>query len=150
MAQTFKNLPAMQETWIWSLGQEDPLEKKGMATHSRIMAWRIPRTEEPGGLQSMVWQRELDMTEQLTHTTILEAFFFFFYKMYMGNGILWIGKPGMLQSMGLQRVGHDWLNKNKIGYKDLEFKKRILCSWFVSHQPIVVSFICGNDHTLER
>ena len=47
-----KNLPAMQETWIRSLGREDPLEK-GMATHSSILAWRIPGTEEPGGLQSM-------------------------------------------------------------------------------------------------
>ena len=47
---------------------------------------------------------ESDMTEQLTHTTILEAFL---YKMYMRHGILWIGKLGVLQSMGLQRVGHD-------------------------------------------
>jgi len=46
---TVKNLPAMQETWVQSLGQEDPLEK-GMATHSSILAWRIPWTEEPGGL----------------------------------------------------------------------------------------------------
>ena len=52
MAQTVKNLPAMQETWVQSLGQEDPLEK-GMVTHSRIVAWRIPWTEEPSGLQSM-------------------------------------------------------------------------------------------------
>ena len=44
-----KNLPAMQETWVWSLGQEDPLEKE-MATHNSIIAWRIPWTEEPGGL----------------------------------------------------------------------------------------------------
>ena len=44
-----ENLPAMQETWVQSLGQEDPLEK-GMATHSGILAWRIPLTEEPGGL----------------------------------------------------------------------------------------------------
>ena len=49
MAQTVKRLPAMQETWVQSLGQEDPLEK-GMATHSSILAWRIPLTEEPGGL----------------------------------------------------------------------------------------------------
>ena len=47
-----KNLPAMQETRVRSLGGEDPLEE-GMATHSRIVAWRIPRTEESGGLQSM-------------------------------------------------------------------------------------------------
>ena len=46
----------MQETQVWSLGQEDPLEK-GMATHSSILAWRIPRTEESGGLQSMELQR---------------------------------------------------------------------------------------------
>ena len=51
-----KNLPAMQEPWVRSLGQEDPLEK-GMATHSSILAWRIPRIEEAGGLQSMGLQR---------------------------------------------------------------------------------------------
>ena len=56
VAQTVTNPPAMQETRILSLGQEDPLEK-GMATHSSILAWRIPWTEEPGGLQSMGWQR---------------------------------------------------------------------------------------------
>ena len=50
----------MQETWIQSLGQEEPLEKE-IATHSSILAWRIPRTEELGRLQSMGWQ-ELDMT----------------------------------------------------------------------------------------
>ena len=50
MAQTVKNLPAMQETGVQSLGWEAPLEK-GMATHSGILAWRIPWTEEPGGLQ---------------------------------------------------------------------------------------------------
>ena len=52
MAQMVKNLPAMQEMWVRSLGGEGPLEK-GMATHSTILAWRIPWTEEPGGLQSM-------------------------------------------------------------------------------------------------
>ena len=51
-----KNPPAMQETWVQSLGWEDPLEK-GMATHSSILAWRIPWTEEPVGLQSMGLQR---------------------------------------------------------------------------------------------
>ena len=56
MAQVVKNLPAMQETRVQSLGQEDPLEK-GMATHSSILAWEIPWTEEPGGLQSMGLQR---------------------------------------------------------------------------------------------
>ena len=56
VAQLVKNLSAMQETWVQSLGREDPLEKE-MATHSSILAWRIPWTEEPGGLQSMGSQR---------------------------------------------------------------------------------------------
>ena len=56
MAQMVKNMPAMWETQVQSLGQEDPLEK-GMATHSSILAWRIPWTEEPGGLQYMGLQR---------------------------------------------------------------------------------------------
>ena len=56
MAQMVKNLPAVQETWVQSLGEEDPLEK-GMATHSSILAWKIPWTEESGGLQSMGSQR---------------------------------------------------------------------------------------------
>ena len=51
-----KNLPAMQETRVQSLGREDPLEE-GMATHSSILAWQIPRVEEPGRLQSMGSQR---------------------------------------------------------------------------------------------
>ena len=56
VAQTIKNLPAIQETRVWFLCQEDPLEK-GMAPHSSVLAWQIPRTEEPGGLQSMQSQR---------------------------------------------------------------------------------------------
>ena len=56
VSQMLKNLPAMQETQIRSLGWEDPLEKE-MAIHSSILAWRIPQTEEPGGLQSMGLQR---------------------------------------------------------------------------------------------
>ena len=67
-----KNLPAMQETQIQSLGWEDPLEK-GMATHSSILAWSIPWTEEAGGLQSMGSQRA-GQTEQL-------HFHFFAFKM---------------------------------------------------------------------
>jgi len=50
----------MQETWLWPLGREDPLEK-GMATHSSILPWKIPWAEEPGSLQSMELQKELDM-----------------------------------------------------------------------------------------
>ena len=61
MAQRLKRLPAMQETWVRSLGREDLLEKE-TATHSSILAWRIPWTEEPGGLQSTL---ESDTTERL-------------------------------------------------------------------------------------
>ena len=66
-----KNPPAMQETWIGSLNWEDPLEEE-MSTHSSILAWKIPWTEEPGGLQSM----------------------------------------------GLQRVGHDWATEQRFGTDD--------------------------------
>ena len=60
VAQRVKNLPAMEETWVQSLGQEDLLEK-GMATHSRVLAWRIPWTEEPGRLLSL--ESQSDSTE---------------------------------------------------------------------------------------
>ena len=62
MAQMVKNLPVMQETWVRSLGQEDPLEK---AVHSSILAWRIPWTEKPW--RASPWGcKELDMTKELT------------------------------------------------------------------------------------
>ena len=66
MAQMVKNLPAMQEAWVQSLGQEDLLEK-GMATHSSILAFRIPWIEEPGSyIQSSPWGlKELDTTNRL-------------------------------------------------------------------------------------
>ena len=64
VAQMVKNLPAMWETWVRSLGWEDPLEKE-VATHSRILVWRIPWTEEPSSL-SPCDRIESDMTEQLT------------------------------------------------------------------------------------
>ena len=59
MAQSVENPPAVQEIWVQSLGQEDPLEK-GMATYSRILAWEIPWTEDPGGLQTTGSQKTLD------------------------------------------------------------------------------------------
>ena len=67
-ASLVKNLPAMHETWVRFLSKEDPLEKE-MATHSSIFAWRIPWTEEPGGLQSMGSQRfGHDRVTKHTHT----------------------------------------------------------------------------------
>ena len=73
-----KNPPAVQETEVRSLGWEDPLEK-GIAIHSSILAWRIPWTEEPGGLQSMSI-KELNTTEQLTLFSVI----------YLNNLILMI------------------------------------------------------------
>ena len=68
VAQTVKNPPAMQETWVQSLGLEDPLEKD-MVIHSSILAWRILWTQEPGGLQSMGLQKAgHDWATNITHT----------------------------------------------------------------------------------
>ena len=71
VVQTVKNPSAMQETQVQSLSWEDPLEK-GMATHSSILAWRIPWTEEPGGVFSSWSHKKSDTTEQLnTHTNTM-------------------------------------------------------------------------------
>ena len=76
-----KNVPAIQETQemqVWSLGQEDPLEE-GVATHSSILAWRIPWTEEPGGLQSMGLQRvRYDLAIEHARTSICLSIVFNF------------------------------------------------------------------------
>ena len=72
VAQMLKRLPAMREIWVWSLGLEDPLEKE-MATHSSILAWRIPWTDEPGGLQSTGSQSRIwlsDFTFTLTFVSL--------------------------------------------------------------------------------
>ena len=127
-----KNLPAMQEPQVWSLDWEDPLEED-IATHSGILAWRIPWTEEPGGLQSMGLQRA-------EHDWVASTFTLGFpgpqkvknqpamcetqvwslgredpleKEMATHSSILaweipWTEKPSGLQSMGLQRVGHYW------------------------------------------
>ena len=82
VAQMVKNLPAIWETWIWSPGWEDPLEK-GMATDYSILAWTVPRTEEPGRLQSMVSQRV-----GYDWATSLSLFFCLFVFHLMGRGEL--------------------------------------------------------------
>ena len=66
VAQSVKNLPVMLETWVQCLDQEDSLEKE-MGTHSSILTWRIPWTQEPGRLQSM-GHKEPDMTERISRT----------------------------------------------------------------------------------
>ena len=100
------NLLEMQETWVQSLVQEDSLEK-GTATHSSILAWRIPWTEEPGGLQPMRSQTvEHDWTTFTFHFHALEK------EMAAHSSILaWripgTREPGRLPSMGLHRVRHN-------------------------------------------
>ena len=82
VAKTIKNLPAMQETWVRSLGQKDPLGK-GMATHSSILTWRIPWTEEPGGLHSMGSQSVRHSWATNTFTLFLFfAVVFFYYLVF--------------------------------------------------------------------
>ena len=76
MAQTVKNLPVMQETWLRSLDQEDPLEK-GMATYSSILAWKIPWTEE-GGYRP--WVRQQSDTTEHAHTRPLMAVTLLFFR----------------------------------------------------------------------
>ena len=70
MTQKVKNLPVLQKIWVWYLGKEDALEKE-MANHSSILAWRMPWTEEPGGLQSM-GHKELDTTKWLMLLLIVQ------------------------------------------------------------------------------
>ena len=84
VAQTIKNLLAMRETLIWSLGQEDPLVK-GMTTHSSILAWRIPWTEDLGGPQSMGSQR-------VGHNWATNTFFFFFFSPEAKGCVCFAGK----------------------------------------------------------
>ena len=105
MAQTGKCLPAVRETWVQSLGQEDPLEKE-MATHSSTLAWKIPWTEETGRLQSMGSLRVGHDFTFTFHFHALEK------EMATHSSVLaWripgMGEPGGLPSMGLHRVGHD-------------------------------------------
>ena len=78
VSQMVKNLPAMQETGVQSLGCEDPLEKR-MATHSSILAWRIPWTEEPGRLQPMGSQSQIQLSDY-------QHFHFHHYLMSQGKG----------------------------------------------------------------
>ena len=101
-----KHLPAMQETWVRSLGQEDPLEKE-MATHSSVLAGRIPGKGEPGGLPSMGSHRVGHDWSDLTCMYALEK------EVSTHSSILaWripgTEEPGGLPSMGSHRVRHDW------------------------------------------
>ena len=111
---SIKNPPEMQETWVQYLGWEDPLEKE-MATHSSIVSWEIPWTEEPSRLQSMGWQRVrpgLAMKKQHLHkaypntiSTCLEKEMAT-HSSVLTQRILGTEEPGRLLSIGLHRVRH--------------------------------------------
>ena len=100
IAQSVKNLPAVQETWALSLGWEDPLEKE-MATHSSILAWKIPWTEEPGGLQSMgsqkSWNNWATNTSTSTHLMIIQWKWQICWR-------IWIWKTECLKNYGWRLV----------------------------------------------
>ena len=136
MAHMVKKLPAVWETWVWSLGWEDPLEE-GLATHSNILAWRISWMEEPGRLQSMASQRVgHDWPQKQQHTYMWSFLAAQMVKslpamqetwvsslgqvdplekgMATFSSILtwripWTEESGGLQSMGSQRVWHNWM-----------------------------------------
>ena len=72
MAQKVKRLPAMWETWVRSLGQEDPLEKE-LATHFSTLAWKIPWTEEPSRLQSMGSQSQTRLNDFTSHIPVVHT-----------------------------------------------------------------------------
>ena len=101
-----KNLPAMQETGVWSLGWEDPLEEE-MVTCPSILTWRIPWTEEPGGLRSMGSQRVGHDWNDVTCRHALEKEMAT-HSSDLAWRILWTEELGGLLSMGSHRVGHDW------------------------------------------
>ena len=100
VAQTVKNLPARWETQVWSLGQEDALEK-GLATHSGILAWRIPWTEEPGGLCSMsCWTEEPGgprvRRNWATNITLCDRIWCVFWNLYQASHLtLWCSSASL-------------------------------------------------------
>ena len=155
----------MQETWVQSLGREDSLEKE-MATQSSILAWRIPWTEKLGRLQSMGSQRvghdwatslslscyihvmeyysEVKRKKLVKHSPLLRASLVMaIHSSTIAWKIPWTEEPGRLQSMGSQRVGHDWatsLSLSSIFYglnRVFPFRSSTmrLLFFFISHLP---------------
>ena len=128
VAQLVKNLPAMQATWVWSLGWEDPLEK-GTTTHSSILTWKLPWIQKDG---CWSWNSNTMATwcEELTHWKRpwcwerlraggegddrgwdgwMASPTWWTWVWASSRSWWWIGRPGLLQSMGSQRVGQDWV-----------------------------------------
>ena len=130
MVQRLKHLPAMWETWVWSLGWEDPLEKE-MATHTSILAWRIPWTEELGGLQS-TGRKESDTTERLH----------FLFSMYIGEGN---GNPLQCSCLENPRDGEAW---SAAVYGVAQSRTRLKWLSSSSSSGYEVAYQCGVDDIL--
>ena len=117
MAQWVKNPPAMQqtqETWVRSLGQEDPLEKE-MSTHSSILAWKIPRTEEPGGLQSMGSQRAgHDWVINNNNAYIQNLGKWYWWAYLQGRDGDTDIEKGLVDTLGEGKGGMNWESSNDI------------------------------------
>ena len=130
MAKTVKNLPAMQETWVWSLGQEDPLEK-GIATHSSILTWRIPWTEKSGGLQSMGWQRARCANANAKSLQSCPTLCDPIDGSPPGSTI-----PGILQARILEWVAMSFSNawKRKVKVKSLSHVRLLATPWTAAYQ----------------
>ena len=115
VAQMVKNLPAMQETWVQTLGREDPLEKE-MATYSSILPWRIPWTEEPGRLQSMGSQRVGHNWVTNTHSRV-SVCTHTHTQAYSKDHHVWVGllrnvRRGTSPSMIFYKHDHEWHNEH--------------------------------------
>ena len=120
VAQTVKNLLVIQETWIQFLGREDPLEK-GMATHSIILAWRIPWIEEPGRLQFIF--------QSVRHNWVTNTFTFFFS--YLVSNCLWFWL--------LLFIPESFFNATSHGFS-IFFKLVIVYGWLNKVSPLAVLF----------
>ena len=124
VAQMVKNSPAMWESWVWSQGWEDPLEK-GTATHSSVPAWRIPWTEEPGRLQSMGLQSRTWLTFAFT-TWKLCSFFSAYSCLCSHYRCSWL--PG-LGGQYHEDLTFDW-HMNRYSCRETELRPYESCSFF--------------------
>ena len=127
-----KNLPAMQETRVWSLGQKDALEK-GLANHSNIFAWRSPWTEEPGRLQSMVLQR-------VRHNWATNTFIFQFHNLlsysFLKKIFIYLAELGLSRVRGIFGCGLGPLSYSMwdlVPWPGIEPRSPALGAWSLSH-----------------
>ena len=130
-----KNLPAMQGTWVWSLSWEDPLEK-GMATHSSILACRIPWIEEPGGIQSMASQRVrhdwvtnsqyLSLTLRISGLEKVAICMFLFPFRWQNALFFWPPPPRPPPSSWVAKMLYPMAKDNRQTLKGLQIAKTVL------------------------